>query len=95
VVRAAAPAAEERVSYGIPSFYVDGRMLVAYAAASRHCAFYPGAKPIRRHAAELAGYDTSKGTVRFDPAKPLPASLVRRLVATRLAERGGRTGRKG
>jgi uncharacterized protein YdhG (YjbR/CyaY superfamily) len=88
-VRAAAPDAEERISYGIPSFYVGPRMLVAYASASRHCAFYPGAEPVRRHAAELAGYSTSKGTVRFDPANPLPARLVRRLVETRLAERKG------
>ena len=94
-IRTAAPDAEERISYGIPSFYVDGRMLVAYAAGSRHCAFYPGARPVRRHAVELARYDTSKGTVRFDPARPLPASLVRQLVTTRLAERGGRAVRKG
>ena len=93
-VRSAAPEAEERISYGIPSFYLGGRMLVAYGAAARHCAFYPGARPVEKHAAELAPYDTSRGTVRFGPGKPLPAALVRRLVATRLAERGGRTGRK-
>ncbi|HYX20261.1 MAG TPA: DUF1801 domain-containing protein [Thermoanaerobaculia bacterium] len=86
-IRSAAPGAEERISYGIPSFYAGGRMLVAYAVAARHCAFHPGALPVRTHAAALAGYSTSKGTVRFDPEKPLPAALVRRLVATRLAER--------
>jgi uncharacterized protein YdhG (YjbR/CyaY superfamily) len=87
-LREAAPDADERISYGIPSLYVDGRMLVAYGAAARHCAFYPGALPIRRHAKELSGFTTAKGTVRFDADRPLPARLVRRLVATRLGERG-------
>ena len=93
-VRKAAPGAEERISYGIPAFYLGGRMLVAYGAAARHCAFYPGARPVEKHAAELASFDTSRGTVRFDPGRPLPAALVRRLVVTRLAERAGRSGRK-
>ena len=87
-IREAVPGAEERISYGIPSLYVDGRMLVAYGAAARHCAFYPGALPIRRHAKELSGFATAKGTVRFEADRPLPARLVRRLAATRLAERG-------
>ena len=86
-IRSAAPGAEERIRYGIPCFYAGGRMLVAYAAAARHCALYPGALPVRKHAAELAGYSTGKGSVRFDPKRPLSAALVRRLVATRLAER--------
>ena len=92
-IRAAAPDAEERISYGIPSFYAGGRMLVAYGAASRHCAFYPGALPVRMLRNELAAYDTSKGTVRFAPEEPLPAPLVRRIVRARLAERAPRKGR--
>jgi hypothetical protein len=71
------------------------RMPVAYAAGARHGAFYPGALPVEKHATELAEYDTSRGTVRFDAERPLPAALVRRLVATRLAERAGRRARKG
>ncbi len=93
-IRSAAPGAEERIRYGIPSLYAGDRMLVAYAAAARHCALHAGALPVRKHAAELAGYSTSKGSVRFDPKKPLPAALVRRLVATRLAERAPRRGGK-
>lgn len=89
-IRSAVPDAEERISSGMPAFYVGGRMLVAYAAAARHCAFHAGALPVRKHAAELADYATSKGAVRFDPKKPIPAALVRRLVATRLAERAPR-----
>jgi uncharacterized protein YdhG (YjbR/CyaY superfamily) len=93
-IRKAAPDAEERLSYGIPSIYAGSRMLVAYAAAAHHCAFHPGAMPVRRHADELAAYDTSKGTVRFDAGKPLPPALVKRLVATRLEERARQTARK-
>lgn len=89
-IRAAAPGAEERISYGIPSFYTGGRMLVAYGAASRHCSFYPGALPVRMLATDLAGYDTSKGTIRFAAEEPLPAALVRRIVRARLAERAPR-----
>lgn len=85
-VRSAVPRAEEGIGYGIPMFRLDGKMFVAFGSAARHCSFYPGAGPVRAHAKELARYSTSKGTVRFDPADPLPAALVRRLVRTRLRE---------
>lgn len=89
-IRAAAPGAEECLSYGIPSFRLDGRLLVSFGAAEKHCAFYPGAEPIAALAGELAGYDTSKGTIRFPPGAPLPAALVRRIVKLRIAEQAGR-----
>jgi uncharacterized protein YdhG (YjbR/CyaY superfamily) len=85
-IRAAAPAAEECISYGIPAFRLDAKLLVAFGAAAKHCAFYPGDHPIAAHAEALAAYDTSKGTVRFPEERPLPAKLVRRLVEHRLAE---------
>lgn len=85
-IRAAAPDAEECISYGIPSFRLDGRLLVSFGAAAKHCAFYPGAQPIAALAAELAGYDTSKGTIRYDPERALPAPLVRKIVKLRIAE---------
>jgi uncharacterized protein YdhG (YjbR/CyaY superfamily) len=89
-IRAAAPRAEQVISYGIPAFRLDGKLLVAFGAAANHCALYPGALPIRVLAAELESYDTSKGTIRFDPAEPLPAALVRKLVKARIAEHAGR-----
>ena len=89
VIRAAAPRAEECISYQIPAFRLDGRMLVWFAAATKHCSLFPGARPIAVHKRELASFNTSKGTVRFQPDKPLPAALVRRLVKTRIAERDG------
>ena len=85
-IRSAAPKAEECISYQVPAFRLGGRMLVAFGAGAHHCAFYPGAFPVATHKDELRAYDTSKGTIRFQPDCPLPASLVRKLVKTRIAE---------
>jgi uncharacterized protein YdhG (YjbR/CyaY superfamily) len=65
-------------------------MLVAFSAAVSHCAFYPGALPLETHKKELKEYDTSKGTIRFQTDRPLPATLVRKLVKTRIAQREAR-----
>jgi uncharacterized protein YdhG (YjbR/CyaY superfamily) len=85
-IRAAAPGAEECISYQIPSFRLNGKLLVSFGAAKNHCAFYPGAHPLEAHRKELERYDTSKGTLRFPVDRPLPAALVRKLVRTRIAE---------
>lgn len=85
-IRSAAPEAEECISYDIPGFRLGGKLLVSFGAAANHCAFYPGAHPIDAHREELKGYDTTKGTIRFPPEKPLPSGLVRKLVKTRVAE---------
>jgi len=95
MIIAAAPDAEEYVGYGIPAFRQDGA-LVSFGAAKTHCAFYVQSPAVMEaHAAELAGLDTSKGTVRFTPDQPLPAALVTRLVQARLAENRARKARKG
>ena len=86
-IKAAAPRAEECISYQLPAFRLDGRMLVAMGAAAKHCALYPmSARTVEAHKADLLGYDTSKATVRFLPERPLPAALVRTLVKARIAE---------
>ena len=85
-IRAAAPGAVECISYGIPAFRLDGKMIVAFGASAKHCSFYPGAHPLKAHAKELAKYSTSKGTIRFSADEPLPPALVRRLVRARIAE---------
>jgi biotin carboxylase len=85
---------EEVISYGIPAFRLDGKMLLGFGAAARHCAFYPGSHPIEAHRKELAAYDTSKGTIRFPPNRPLPATLVRKLAKTRIAEHARKSARR-
>jgi|SRR4029453_3098300 uncharacterized protein YdhG (YjbR/CyaY superfamily) len=84
-IRAAAPKAEECISYQIPAFRQNG-MLVFFGDASKHCAFYPGSTAIETHQGELKDYELSKGTIRFQPNKPLPAALIRTIVKERLAE---------
>ena len=88
-IHSAAPGAEECIAYGIPCFRLEGRMLVGFGAAAKHCAFYPGALPVRVLQTELADYSTSKGTIRFPADSPLPATLVRKLVKARVAEYAG------
>jgi uncharacterized protein YdhG (YjbR/CyaY superfamily) len=85
-IRAAAPTAEECISYDIPGYRLGSKLLVSFGAAKNHCALYPGAYPIRAHKSELVGYDLAKGTIRFSPEKPLPAALVKKLVKTRMAQ---------
>jgi uncharacterized protein YdhG (YjbR/CyaY superfamily) len=85
-IKAVVGDAEECISYGVPAFRLHGRFLVAFGAGGDHCSFYPGAAPIRTYKDELKAYSTSKGTIRFPANKPLPATLVRKLVKTRIAE---------
>ena len=84
IIRAAAPGAEECISYQIPAFRLDGRGLVWFGAAANHCAIYGVVGADKRG---LEGYDTSgRGTIRFQPDEPLPAALVRKLVKARIAK---------
>ena len=84
-IRAAVPKAEECISYKLPAFRLDGKVLVWFGTGANHCAFYPGAV-LEAHTDELEDYDVSKGTIRFQPANPLPAALVRKLVRARIAK---------
>ena len=74
------------MSYGLPTFKLDGRWLVAYGATKKHCSFYAGAAPLEALAAELEGFRLWKGTINYPPDQPLPGELVAKLVQVRLAE---------
>ncbi|MBI3866666.1 MAG: DUF1801 domain-containing protein [Planctomycetia bacterium] len=90
-IRAAAPKAEEYIGYGLAAFRLDGKPLVAFGATPKHCAFYPmSSSTVSAFADELKKYETSKGTIRFPPNKPLPATLVKKLVKARIAENAAR-----
>lgn len=84
-IRAAAPAAEETISYGMPTFRLKGN-LVHFAAFKNHLGFYPTPSAIEKFRRELAAYPLSKGTVRFAWDQPIPYELVAKIVAFRIAE---------
>ena len=85
-IKAVAPKAEECISYQIPAFRHNG-MLVGFGATANHCSFFlMSSSTVEAHKEELKDYDTSKGTIRFQPDKPLPAALVRKLFKARIAE---------
>ena len=89
-IRAVAPTAEECISYGLAAFRLNGRPLVAFGASANHCAFYPmNSTTVEAFQKQLKGFETSKGTIRFQADNPLPAALVRKLVKARIAENGG------
>ena len=85
-VRAAVPRdATETISYGIPAFK-RGKILVWFAAFSKHCSLFPSASVIEAFKEELKGFSTSKGTIHFAIDKPLPTPLIKKLVKARVAE---------
>jgi uncharacterized protein YdhG (YjbR/CyaY superfamily) len=86
-IAAAAPSAEETISYSMPAFRYRGRALVSYSAFKTHCSFFPmSAELIETLAGQLAGFATSKGTLQFTPDHPIPADLVERIVRERMAQ---------
>ena len=81
-----APEAEEALVYGVPGFKLDGP-LVCYAGHKAHCGFYPMSPiVIDGMKAELAGFETAKGTVRFTPDRPIPDALIIEIVKRRIEE---------
>ncbi|MCB1756465.1 MAG: DUF1801 domain-containing protein [Gammaproteobacteria bacterium] len=81
------PDADEAFVYGVPGFKLGGKSLVCYAGFKHHCGFYPMSPAvIAAYSSDLAGYEVAKGTIRFQPEKPLPKTLVKKLVKARVAE---------
>jgi uncharacterized protein YdhG (YjbR/CyaY superfamily) len=93
-IHTVAPTAEECISYGIPAFRLNGRSLVFFGAWANHCAFYPGSSnTLKKFRNELRNFQTSKGTLRFSPDKPMPVALVKKLLKARIAENNARANR--
>jgi uncharacterized protein YdhG (YjbR/CyaY superfamily) len=84
-IKKAAPEAKETISYGIPAFTQDG-MLVWFAAFKHHIGLYPRTSAIAAFKWELSGYKTAKGSIRFPLDKPLPLTLISRIVKFRVKE---------
>ena len=84
-IKKAAPKAEEMISYGIPTFKMNGS-LVYFAAYSNHIGFYPRVSAIESFKKELSMYKGSKGTVQFPLDKPLPLELITKIVKFRVRE---------
>jgi uncharacterized protein YdhG (YjbR/CyaY superfamily) len=86
-IHAAVPKAEECISYSIPAFRLNGRLLVGFGAWANHCSFYPmSSTTLKKFHRDVKDFQTSKGTLRFSPDKPLPVRFVKKLVQARTAE---------
>lgn len=85
-IQKTSPKATETISYGMPTFKLNGKNLVHFAAYKNHIGFYPTPSAITKFSAELKKYVTSKGAVQFPIDKPIPLSLVKRIVKFRVTE---------
>lgn len=85
-IKRAAPQAIEVISYGIPAFRYNGKVLVYYAAYKNHIGFYPTSNPIINFKKELEKFKTSKGAIQFPLNKKLPLGLIQKIVKFRLKE---------
>jgi uncharacterized protein YdhG (YjbR/CyaY superfamily) len=85
LIRSVVPDAEELISYQMPSYKLNGP-LVYFAAFTNHCSFFCGKKIAEDYAAELSAFKVSGGTIQFTPSKPLPASIVKKIVKRRVQE---------
>jgi len=81
------PHAEECISYGMPAFRLEGKVIAGFAAFKNHLAYLPHSGSVLGELSDdLAGYESTPGSLHFPINKPLPKSLVKKLIATRLKE---------
>ena len=86
-IRRILPRAEECIRYGMPAFRVEGAVVAGFLATSGGCSYYPfSGRTLATLAPDLARYDQTRGALHFGPERPRPATLVRKLLRTRLAE---------
>ena len=95
-IRAAAPQATEAITYNMPTFKLDGRFLVSYAAFKNHCSLFPwNDAMVDEFGDELEPYLSGKGTLRFTAEAPMPAALVKKIVKERIREHEAQTHTRG
>jgi uncharacterized protein YdhG (YjbR/CyaY superfamily) len=86
-IAAAAPGAVETISYQMPTFKLDGRFLVSFAAFKNHCSLFPASGMVMEELGdELQPYFSGRGTLRFTVEHPIPPALVKRMVKVRMKE---------
>ncbi|MEX2006796.1 MAG: DUF1801 domain-containing protein [Candidatus Saccharimonadales bacterium] len=86
IIRSAAPEGTEKISYGIPAYSLN-RRLIYFGAFKNHISLFPASSTaIEAFKKDLAGYQTSRGTVRLPLDQPLPTKLIRRIVEFRVKE---------
>jgi uncharacterized protein YdhG (YjbR/CyaY superfamily) len=86
-IRSIVPRAEECISYGMPAFRLDGRVIAGFKATAKGCSYYPfSGTTLQTLAGDLEGYGETKSALHFGPDEPLPATLVRKLIKARIAE---------
>jgi uncharacterized protein YdhG (YjbR/CyaY superfamily) len=86
-IRSIVPRAEECISYGMPAFRLDGTVVAGFRATAKGCSYYPfSGSTLGAVAADIHGYDRTKSALHFQPDRPLPTRLVRKLIQARIAE---------
>ena len=94
-IRSTCPDAEEVMSFWMPAFKYKGRLLVWYSVAKEWCSFYPWTNSIAvRLKDELQNFSTSRGSIRFTPANPLTATLIKKIVKIKMEETVGKNDMK-
>lgn len=83
-VHEAAPDVSEKISWGMPTFYIK-KILVQFAGFKNHIGFFPGPEAIVHFAGELSGFKTSKGGIHFPYSEPVPEELIKKIVEYRKA----------
>lgn len=86
IVKQVAPTSEESISYGMPTFKVNGKPLIYFGAFKNHMSLFPTPGPTEKFKDKLASYKVSKGTIQFTLDNPLPDSLVTDILMSRLED---------
>ena len=86
-IRSIVPEVEECISYSMPAFRYQGRIIAGFRATSKGCSYYPfSGTTLKTLAGDIEGYSKTKSALHFGPDEPLPAALVRKLLKARMAE---------